>query len=81
MGTLAAVTSAYAFRDKTLDDLHNRVEKTVVQVRSERQESLKHYLTKEGFSEWRQQERIRQDAQFYRLLNAIERLSDRVGKR
>ena len=80
-GTGAAVTSAYSLRDQTMEAVEQRIEKTAGQLRHERGELLSRYLSREAFAEWRQNDRIRQDANFYRLLNAIERLSEQIKRR
>jgi hypothetical protein len=79
-GTGAAVTSAYSLRDAILSRVSSDIDRSAEKTRREWEEQLHYYLSKEAFFEWRQQERIRQDRQFYQLLNAIERLSGRLQR-
>lgn len=80
-GTLAATTAAFGLRDRILDKVHQEVTAAIQTEKDERDSALRFYVEKEAFSEWKQNERIRQDQQYYTLLNAIERLSVRIGKR
>lgn len=80
-GTAAAVASAYGLRDSLLERLTRDLERQAVQIRQERTDQLRNYVSREQFLEWRQGERVRQDGQFYSLLSAIERLSARMNRR
>jgi hypothetical protein len=73
-GTVASVAAAYGVRDKMLDEVHLQIVASADTLRQERK-SL--FLTKEDFSAWREQDRVRQDRQYYNLLNAVERLNER----
>lgn len=77
-GTVAAMGSAYSLRDGMVERINREMEKSMQQTRQERNEHLRYYVSKESFADWRQQERIRSDKQYYSLLNAIERLGLRM---
>lgn len=79
-GTGAAMTSAYSLRDNLMEKLNAEVARSVQQTRQERADALRGYVSKESFADWRQQERVRQDSQYFQLLNAIERLGAKVGR-
>lgn len=79
-GTISATMTAYGFRDRALSQVNAMIDRSSQQIRKERETELKHYLTRETFQEWRQQERIRSDSQYYSLMNAIERLGAKVGR-
>lgn len=80
-GTIAATTAAYGFRDTLLDKVHAEVVASATQERAERANDLRYYVDKEAFGEWKQRDRVRQDQQYYGILNAIERLSARMGRK
>lgn len=80
-GTGAAVMSAYSLRDGLVERINREVEKSAGQMRAERTEALHDYVSKEAFGDWKQQDRIRSDKQYFGLLNAIERLTDRLPPR
>lgn len=73
-GAVSATTAAYSLRDRCLEEVKLEVTAATALMRAERTADLRFYLEKETFSDWKQKERIRQDQQFYTLLNAIERL-------
>src|ERR1051326_566603 len=73
-GTAAAVAAAYGFKESTLERIEQRIETESARINGQRAEALSHYLSLERFSDWRQQERIRSDQQYFGLLNAIDRL-------
>lgn len=77
-GTMAAVTSAYGMRDAILVRVATDIDRATAAIRQERTDQLRYYVSKESFAEWRQQERIRQDQQYFNLLNAIERLGGKL---
>jgi hypothetical protein len=76
-GTIASMTAAYGMRDKLLDQVHKEIVASADGLRQERRDM---FLSKEDFFSWREQDRIRQDRQYYSLLNAVERLSVRNGR-
>lgn len=80
-GTVAAVTAVYSLRDRTLETVEARLEKSQASLRQERADTLQRYLTREQFISWRESDRIRQDANLHRILSAIDRLSDQVKRR
>ncbi len=73
-GTAAAVASAYSFKEGVMERLEQHIQANGVMLTRQQDQALQHYLSLERFGEWRQSERIRQDQQYYSLLNAVDRL-------
>jgi cobyrinic acid a,c-diamide synthase len=80
-GTAAAVASAFGFKETALERIEQRIQQESARINNQRSEALSHYLTLERFGDWRQQERVRSDQQYYGLLNAIDRLRQTIETR
>src|SRR3954467_15581726 len=80
-GAAAAVAAAYGFKESTIERMEQRIQIESSRISAQRSEALSHYLSLERFSDWRQQERIRSDQQYFGLLNAIDRLRQSIESR
>lgn len=47
------------------------------EMRQERAQELRHYVTREEWVAWQRDESAKRDRQYYSILSAVQRLSDR----
>lgn len=74
------VTTFYGTRDKAVADARAELVQAQAAMRAEYREALGHYVSREDFAAWREQNRAREDAQYYDLMAAIQRVGDRIRR-
>lgn len=77
VGTISATVTVYGFRDRAIEHIYQLIDRGMQQSRNQNREDLSHYVTREQFVEWKQQERVRSDRQHLEVMQALERLNAR----
>src|SRR5437870_8061046 len=74
------ITTFYATRDQSLQQVRAEIQAAEMQLRAEQREQLSHYVSREEWAQWKEQNRARQDSQYYDLLSSIQRIGARLAR-
>lgn len=77
---VGAVTTFYTTRDQAMAGARAEIAASENALRAEYREALSHYITREGFAQWREGNRARSDQQYFEMLNALQRIGAKLGK-
>lgn len=77
----SAIGAAWGLREQMRVDYRIAIKEAVQEERVRVTEKFGHYITREEFAEWRRADAEKRDAQYYSLLNALERLRTDVRRR